>query len=537
MSLFSLAEFYMPLVLQTDDQSQNGTVGAIPYWEVNIEADQKVREILELFDGNAQIPGVLIFEQHRLIGLIAREHVYEKLGRPFGVELFLKNSSKQFYESLGITTLILDANTSVDEAVKQALLRDEHALYDPLVVAHENGYRMITMYRLLMAQQKAMQGLYAEVHNLSTKDPLTLVNNRRGFFELVNPQLEKIRYFDLEHAVLVIDIDNFKNVNDRYGHQVGDEVIKSVAQKILEKLGEKDVLGRFGGEEFVIFLVDTSKESALDVAENLRQTIAGFFHTINWFQIRVTVSVGVSHSQGAERTFDRLLTEADQAVYAAKNKGRNKVMVWNEALSQSSTPHALFRTETKGESQPENLPAEALQGLLRLLYLRDNETEAHTMRVTEQTLKLAEQAGIPAEDHEGIRIGALLHDIGKIAIPDKILLKQGKLTKEEFAIMQRHPQYAYDLISPISFFQHALDIPYCHHEHWNGAGYPRGLRGEEIPLAARIFTIVDVWDALSSDRPYRAAWEAEAIKEYIAEKSGVLFDPTLTPIFLKVLKQ
>jgi putative nucleotidyltransferase with HDIG domain len=170
-----------------------------------------------------------------------------------------------------------------------------------------------------------------------------------------------------------------------------------------------------------------------------------------------------------------------------------------------------------------------------MLYLRDHETEAHTMRVAEIAVKLAKKVGVPEEDLEGIRIGALLHDIGKIAIPDNILLKPGKLTEAEQAIMQRHAQYAFDLISPISYFQHALEIPYCHHEHWNGQGYPRGLREEEIPLAARIFTIVDVWDALSSDRPYRAAWKVDDIKDFLIKKSGILFDPTITPLFLEIL--
>ena len=133
---------------------------------------------------------------------------------------------------------------------------------------------------------------------------------------------------------------------------------------------------------------------------------------------------------------------------------------------------------------------------------------------------------------EKIRIGSLLHDIGKIGIPDNILLKPGKLTDAEWVIMQKHPQYAHDLISPILYFRDAMDIPYCHHEHWDGTGYPRGLRGEEIPLAARIFAIADVWDALSSDRPYRAAWKQETVIDYVLQQSGKLFDPALVPLFI-----
>jgi len=531
-----LPELDMSTLLKIDGQSTNGTVGALPFWDIFIDASQTVRELLTVLDNNVHIPGVLVFEKKMLVGMIARGDVYEKLGRPFGVELFLKNNNKQFYESLGMTTLVLDSDMSVDNAVKATLMRDEKNLYKPIVISHQNGYRVISMQSLLIAQQHTLQGLYSEVHTLSTKDPLTHVNNRRGFFEAINPRLATIRHLDLEHAVLMIDIDKFKEINDRYGHMIGDEVIKAIAQRIHQHLREKDVMGRFGGEEFVVFMEDISKESAVKQAEELRQNIASAFHTINWFQIRATVSIGISHSKGTSSTFDRLLTEADQAVYTAKNKGRNKVAVWNVNLGEPPTPQP-FRTEPRepmhpnGESQKQTL-----QGLLHMLYLRDHETESHTMRVTEMTLKMAEKVEIPEETLDGIRIGSLLHDIGKIAIPDKILFKQGKLTEAEWAIMQKHPQYAYDLISAISSFQHVMDIPYCHHEHWNGKGYPRGLRGDEIPLAARIFTIVDVWDALSSDRPYRAAWKANMVKDYLIKESGALFDPSLIPLFLQILE-
>ena len=211
-------------------------------------------------------------------------------------------------------------------------------------------------------------------------------------------------------------------------------------------------------------------------------------------------------------------------------------MIWSEKTSQQQAGHMIFRSELSDPvNQNEKVTIQTLQGFLRMLNLRDHETEAHTKRVSEMTLKLAEKVRVPNDEFEGIRIGSLLHDIGKIAIPDKILQKQGKLTDPEWEFMQKHPQYAYDLISPISYFWHAVDIPYCHHEHWDGRGYPRGLRGEEIPLAARIFTIVDVWDALSSDRPYRAAWNSDAVIVFLKENAGVLFDPTLIPLFLEIL--
>ncbi len=173
-----------------------------------------------------------------------------------------------------------------------------------------------------------------------------------------------------------------------------------------------------------------------------------------------------------------------------------------------------------------------LEGWARALELRDQETEGHSKRVVEMTLELADAAGVPHEELEHVHRGALLHDIGKMGIPDSILSKPGPLTEEEWAIMRKHPIYAYNLLSPIEYLAPALDIPYCHHERWNGSGYPRGLKGKEIPLSARIFAIVDVWDALRSDRPYRKAWSRERTIAYMLEESGKQFDPEMIQLFL-----
>ena len=177
-----------------------------------------------------------------------------------------------------------------------------------------------------------------------------------------------------------------------------------------------------------------------------------------------------------------------------------------------------------------------LEGWSRALDLRDKQTEGHTQRVVDMTIKIAETLGVPEEEIVHIRRGALLHDIGKMGIPDSILLKPGPLTDEEWEIMRRHPVYAYQLLYPIEHLRPALDIPYCHHEHWNGMGYPRKLKGEEIPLAGRIFAVVDVWDALTSDRPYRKAWTSKKALNYIKDNNGKQFDPKIVEIFLNLIK-
>jgi putative nucleotidyltransferase with HDIG domain len=178
-----------------------------------------------------------------------------------------------------------------------------------------------------------------------------------------------------------------------------------------------------------------------------------------------------------------------------------------------------------------------IEGWSHALDLRDRETMDHTARVKEMTMKLARMAGMSEAEIVHVERGALLHDIGKMGIPDAILLKEDYLTDEEWNIMRRHPQYAYEMLSPIDYLRPALDIPYCHHERWDGTGYPRGIRGEEIPLAARLFSIVDVWDALRSDRPYRRRWTDEQVLEYIRSQSATHFDPQAVKLFLQVVEE
>ena len=198
------------------------------------------------------------------------------------------------------------------------------------------------------------------------------------------------------------------------------------------------------------------------------------------------------------------------------------------------------RTERErvAQEQAEKIMAaydSTLVGWSRALDLRDKETEGHSQRVTNLTVRLAEVIGLNGSALKNAERGALLHDIGKLGVPDAILLKPGPLTDEEWEVMRRHPVYALEMLSPIEFLTPALDIPYCHHERWDGSGYPRGINGETIPLSARIFAFADVWDALTNDRPYRKAWEIERCINFIREQSGKHFDPQLVEPFLTLV--
>ncbi|HNJ13787.1 MAG TPA: HD domain-containing phosphohydrolase, partial [Anaerolineales bacterium] len=195
---------------------------------------------------------------------------------------------------------------------------------------------------------------------------------------------------------------------------------------------------------------------------------------------------------------------------------------------------SLFDDLQESNAELEIAYQATLEGWVRALDLRDKETEGHTQRVTALTQRLAQAMGVDDDALLHITRGALLHDIGKMAIPDGILLKPGSLTDEERAHIQKHPVYAYEMLSPIKFLHPALDIPYCHHEKWDGTGYPRKLKGEEIPFAARIFSVVDVWDALISDRPYRKGLPPSEIRERIQKDSGSHFDPKVVETFLSL---
>jgi putative nucleotidyltransferase with HDIG domain len=178
-----------------------------------------------------------------------------------------------------------------------------------------------------------------------------------------------------------------------------------------------------------------------------------------------------------------------------------------------------------------------IEGWSRTLYLRDQETEDHTRRVTDMTLRLARRVGVPDSELIHIRRGAILHDIGKVAIPDSILFKPGPLTEDEWVVMRRHPQIAAEILKPIPYLASALPIPHSHHEKWDGSGYPDGLVGESIPHFARVFAFADVYDALTSNRPYRSAWSKTDALDYILEQSGAHFDPSIAPVFIDMVSE
>jgi PAS domain S-box-containing protein len=269
------------------------------------------------------------------------------------------------------------------------------------------------------------------------------------------------------------------------------------------------------------------------------------------------VSFELIHTEDVARVKNLFNTNSVDATYTVTYRAQHKDghYVWLESTARAipdQNTGTISEVQTASRDITERKQAEealqiahdnlqeayekTIEGWVRALDLRDRETEGHTQRVTDLTLKVARALGFSEEELAHIRRGALLHDMGKMAIPDEILQKPGPLSEAEWEKMRHHPIYAYEMLSHISYLHPALEIPFYHHERWDGSGYPRGLKGEEIPLSARLFAIVDVWDALSSDRPYRKKLPRDEVITYLRENANILFDPKLVKIFLSFLE-
>ncbi len=288
-------------------------------------------------------------------------------------------------------------------------------------------------------------------------------------------------------------------------------------QNVRIRLGET-LIGRAALERKMIAIPDLVKEPQSDMVGRLEGFISCFVLPLiakgNVLGVMYLGRRSVFHpDQDWLDFFESLAGQAAMAIESIRAF---------ETLQRSNFELALAYSRT-------------IEGWSHALDLRDHETKDHTFRVTEVTLRLARLAGMNDTELMHVKHGALLHDIGKMGIPDAILLKEDYLSTDEWEIMRRHPIYAYEMLSPIEYLRPALDIPYCHHEKWDGTGYPRGLAGEQIPLSARLFAVVDVWDALRSDRPYRKGWEEEKVREHIRSQSGTHFDPNAVNLFLRVM--
>ncbi len=361
--------------------------------------------------------------------------------------------------------------------------------------------------------------LIAKLADAARTDPLTQLLNRRGFEERLDKELARARRTTQPVSVLVADLDHFKAVNDRHGHRAGDETLQRFASTALSAKRLIDDMGRIGGEEFALVLPDTDEHGAFLLAERIRRATRD--------AVGVTVSTGIAAFPKHATDADALLHRGDQALYLAKQLGRDRSVIYSDEVAGS----------IDSSREPQRQQVEQVAAVLVLaetLDLRDSGTALHSQTVGRYSEQIAGALGLDAARTERIRLAGLLHDIGKIGVADEILRKPGALTGAEWAEMRKHPELGARILTGANLDDLAGWV-LAHHERPDGRGYPSRLSAGQIPLEARILSVADAYEAMTSDRPYRSALPQEAAIAELLGGAGSQFDGDVVHAFLSVL--
>jgi diguanylate cyclase (GGDEF)-like protein/putative nucleotidyltransferase with HDIG domain len=367
--------------------------------------------------------------------------------------------------------------------------------------------------------------IYAQAKEKADTDELTGLRNHRYFQERLNLEIERAAVSGEGFSLLLIDLDFFKTYNDIYGHMMGDEILKEFGQLIRGSIRASDVGARYGGDEFAVILVGTSVEGAEMVAERIR---SGLQTAMDEKGILLTSSIGISRWIVNGITRETLIKSADQALYAAKAAGRNRVCLAGKSeMAEPAQPEATLKEADA--SAIENI----VYALAATVDTRDHYTYGHSKAVSRYATELAAAVGYTREGIKRIRAAALLHDIGKLSIPDSILTKKGPLNDNEWEMVKHHPEMGVGILKYIVGLRGCIDAVLNHHEHYDGGGYPRGLKGEDIPRDARIMSIADAYDAMTSERSYKEGRMSneQALRE-LKRYAGTQFDPELVDVFI-----
>jgi diguanylate cyclase (GGDEF)-like protein len=373
----------------------------------------------------------------------------------------------------------------------------------------------------------------SETTDAATTDKLTGVANRRALLVELFNEVERANRYERPLSVAFVDIDHFKAVNDSYGHAFGDEVLRGVAQALSSNLRATDLVGRYGGEEFMLILTETNVEEGAVLTEKLRNIVAAQRFTVEGQTLSVTISIGIAGGVGARLTSDALVRDADAAMYSAKSLGRNQTYIFAEPDEDARVPRApisaagRMRAIEIGMAAREAATASLTSVIAPLPHYRGQPSPLIATIVEAMARTLA----LPEVEIDRIRTAALLHDVGKVAIPQDILEKPSALTSAEWRAVVQHPRIGQVILEQAAALRDAVPIILHHHERFSGHGYPFGLRGSDIPLGARIVAIADAYDAMTHDRPYKRAIDHEAAIRELRRHAGTQFDPELVALF------
>ncbi|MDD5617821.1 MAG: PAS domain S-box protein, partial [Candidatus Omnitrophica bacterium] len=403
----------------------------------------------------------------------------------------------------------------------------------------DNSERLTTEKELFLAKEK--------LESLALKDPLTELYNKRYILERLNSEFERAKRSFSSLSLLLIDLDYFKSINDMYGYEFGDKVLTQIAKLLKSELRANDVISRWGGEEFMIILPDIDREDAILVSKKVIRVFEhkGFGDEKNVVNLKCSIGV-VSYPEDPLFNPKEMLEAVEKSVFKVKTSGGDGVGSYTRGFVKDEDKATISEKDRLLDSLKEKMSffaikgedsiLEAIYSLSKSLELKDHTTRQHSEKTVHYAVKLAQKFNLGEREIENVRRAAVLHDIGKIGIPDKILLKKGPLTKSEFEIVKQHPKIAAEVMSVAEFLSDSIPYVLHHHEKYDGTGYPDGLKGENIPLGARIISIVDVYEALTADRPYRKAMSKEEALKIIQDNSGIQFDPKIAEAFIELLK-
>ena len=363
--------------------------------------------------------------------------------------------------------------------------------------------------------------------SLANEDGLTGVYNHRYFYEALDRKIKYSKENNEKISMIFLDIDYFKHYNDLYGHQEGDKVLKKIGITLKEITRDCDIVSRYGGEEFAIILPNTDEKAATEIAEKIRYSIENtyFYGQQNQPNKNLTVSIGISvYPDKATNEFE-LIKSADDALYRAKFFNKNRVETYVSILD-----------ELKNEIDESEIELVAsIKTLVSVINAKDRYTYGHCERLVFYSRLLADKLNLNKEDKMTLVYGAYMHDIGKINISKEVLIKKMPLTNEEWNMLKQHPQNGVDIIKPVASLQRIAPLILHHHEKYDGTGYPSGLKGEAIPYLARVLTVVDCFDAMTSNRPYNKRKTYDEGIEELKACSGTQFDPEIAKVFIDLI--